>query len=407
MTVPRFARSYRLLLVAAASAALLVGCGKKGDAQAVKDDARAADAPKPVATKFAKITTKALPQTVELSGTLAADETSEVATPVAGSVLKVNIDVGMRVKKGDVLVQLDPRDAALRAAQANATAEQARARLALGPSGKLDTTVVPEVKNAKEAMDLAVADAERTRVLFESGSTSQASWDAARSHAEQTKAMYESAVAGAKQSWATLSGAQAAAGLSSKQMGDAAIRAPFDGSIAEKRVAPGEYAAIGKIVCVVVRDNPLRLKVDVAESDIAKVEVGKKVRVSVAAFPDQTFDGEVKRIGAALKAQSRALPVEAEIPNADGRLRPGLFARAEIVIPGGDTKALLVPATAVGTTGTTSRIFVRAGDKVIERLVRTGRIDKTMIEVIGDVRDGDEVATENVDRLNDGAIVAP
>jgi multidrug efflux pump subunit AcrA (membrane-fusion protein) len=321
-------------------------------------------------------------------------------------VLDVKVDVGTRVKKGDILATLDPRDASLRSKQAAATQEQALAKLGMGPGQKFDPAQVPDVRAAKEAMDYAVADADRTKQLVESGTTSQAAWDQARTTAEQRKAQYDAALANAKQSWASLAGAQAASGLASKQVADSTIRAPFDGSVAEKRVSPGEYAAVGRVIAVVVHDNPLRLKVDVAESDLSKVQVGRKVDVQVSAFPDKTFPGTISRLGAALKQTSRTLPIEADVPNNDGTLRPGLFAKATIVVPGADQKAMLVPESALGSTGANSRVFVKQGTKVVEKLVKPGRHVGGMVEVIGGgLTDADEVATTNVEQLADGADV--
>ena len=385
------------------------GCHKKADELARPDPARSvasSDAPPLSPVRFQKVQTRALPQTIEMSGTLAADETSEAATQVAGLVTKVNVDVGTRVKKGDVMVQLDPREAALKSAQASATSEQARARLGLGPKDKFDPLAVPDVRAAKEALDLAVADEQRAKVVFDSGSSSQAAWDQARIHADQTRAQYDVAVASVKQAWATLLGAQAAAGLATKSAGDTAIRAPFDGSIAEKRVSPGEYATVGKVVAVVVRDNPLRLKLDVAEADISKVREGSAVELIVSAFPQRTFQGVVKRIGASLRAASRTLPIEAEVPNGDGLLRSGLFARARLTVPGTPGKAVMVPAEAIGNTGSNSRVFVRQGTHVVERLVVPGRRLDGLTEIVGSVGEADEVAVTNVDRLSDGAEVS-
>jgi RND family efflux transporter MFP subunit len=400
-----FSRSPLLLVVAlvASTSTGLVAC-KKPDAAAQKDSTPAT-AKAPVAIKVQKAVSKQLPSYLELSGTLAADERSEVATQTAGAVQDVLVDVGSRVKKGDPLVKLDVRDAALRAAQAGATLEQSRARLALERGSKFDATAVPEVKASKEAMDLAVQDAERQKSLFDTGGISQSQWDAARSRAEQAKAQYQATEAGARASYAGLNAAAAQAGLSSKQVGDGTIRAPFDGAIAEKRVSPGEFANVGRVMVVLVRDNPLRLKVDLAEEDLAKIQIDKKVEVEVAAFPGQIFPGVVKRLGASLNQLSRTLPIEAEIPNEDGKLRPGLFARARVVVPGKTSVAILVPESAVGTTGVASRVFVRNGTKVIEKLVKTGRHDGALVEVSG-LTEADEVATTNVDQLIDAADVA-
>lgn len=354
---------------------------------------------------FQKITERKLPPTINASGTLAADETSEVASPGPGVVIKVEVDVGSRVKKGDVLVQIDPRDPSLRVQQANAATAQALARLGIKGGEPFDADKVADVRAAKEAMDLAVADADRTKKLVETGSVSDATWDQARTRAEQAKAQYEGARNGAQQAYAGLLAAQAQAGQAAKAMSDTSVRAPFDGAVAERRISPGEFAQTGRVVVVLVRDNPLRLRLDVPEVDAGRVEVGQDVLVTVASAPGKPFKGKVKRVGASVKQQSRALPVEAEVPNDDGRLKPGFFARAEILLPGGEAPAMLVPRAAIGTTGTASRVFVRAGSRVVERLVTVGREVDGLVEIRGVIASGEEVAVEEVDKLSDGSEV--
>jgi multidrug efflux pump subunit AcrA (membrane-fusion protein) len=353
--------------------------------------------------RFAKVVERRLPPTIVASGTLAADETSEVASPGPGVVVKVEVDVGSRVKRGDVLVQIDPRDPSLKVQQANAATAQALAKLGIKGGEPFDPNKVADVRAAKEAMDLAVADAQRTKSLVDTGSVSAATWDQARTRAEQARAQYDAALNTAQQSYAALLAAQASAGQAQKAMSDTSIRAPFDGAVAERRISPGEYAQTGRVVVVLVRDNPLRLRLEVPEADAGRVEVGQEVLVTVASAPGKPFRGVVKRVGASVKQQSRALPVEAEVPNDDGRLKPGFFARAEILLSGGDAPALLVPRAAIGSTGTASRVFVRAGTRVVERLVTAGREVDGLVEVRGAVTAADEVATDAVDKLADGA----
>jgi RND family efflux transporter MFP subunit len=386
--------------------AALLGAGcKKPDAGANAQPAVDL-APQPaIETQFTKIVSRKLPPTLESSGTLAPDETSEVASATAGIVVKVLVDVGTRVKKGDPLVQLDPRDPALRGQAANAQAAQAEARLGIKPGEKFDPEKMAEVRAAKEAMDLAVTDAQRTKALFDSGGVAQAQWDVARSRAEQAKAQYDAAVNGAQQAWAGLLAAKAQAGLASKAVADATVRAPFDGAVSERRITAGEFAMMGRVVAVVVRDNPLRLKIDIPEADATKVAEGKEVLATVATYPGRVFKGTVKRIGASVKAQSRTLPIEAEFANDDGTLKPGTFARCEIATGGAEQDALLVPRSAIGTSGTASRVFVRSGSRVVERIVTVGREVEGLVEVRGTLAASDEVATMAVDQLSDGAEV--
>ncbi|HSN99617.1 MAG TPA: efflux RND transporter periplasmic adaptor subunit [Candidatus Nanopelagicales bacterium] len=395
-----------LTFALAATAAFGVGCGS-GETSTAKPDATATAAkPKP-SVRFGAVVQQPLPQTLDISGTLAADEMSAVAAQANGIVVQILADVGARVKKGDPLVILDAKNAQLQAQAANAAVAQARARLALDgqKGGQVDPTTVPEVRAAKESMELAKADAERVKKLFESGALPQATWDEVRARAEQASAQYDAVVAGVRATAAALNSAQAQAGLAGKAVNDTTVRAPFDGAVSERQVSVGEFAGIGRVVAIVVKDNPLRLRIDVPESDVSSVELGKKVEVSVAAYPGKVFVGTIKRIGASLKAASRTLPVEAEFDNADGNLRPGFFAQGRITLGGEPSPAMLVPVSAVGTSGSSSRVFVRAGDRVTERLVKTGRKVGEMIEVIGPLREGEEVAVDKLDELSDGAEV--
>jgi RND family efflux transporter MFP subunit len=376
----------------------------KRPAGAEKTEATAAvEASAVPAVRFTKVIEVSLPSTLEASGTLAADESSEVAAPGPGIVLAVEVDVGSKVKKGDVLVRLDGRDASLRLAQANAARAQSAARLGMTKGDAFDPKKMAEVRAAKEAMDLAVSDAERTKSLFESGGVPQAQWDAARTRAEQARAQYDAAINGAQQAWAGLTAADAQANLAQKAVSDTLIRAPFDGAVAERRISAGEYAQVGKVVVVLVQQDPLRLRLEIPEADAGQVAEGRDVSLSVAAFPGRVFRGKIVRIGASIKTQTRSLPLEAEVPNADGALKPGTFARAQISLGGSERRALVVPRAAVGTTGSASRVFVRAGARVIERIVNIGREVDGNVEIRGTFAASDEVAVTEIDKLSDGA----
>lgn len=381
----------------------LAAC-RKGE-QATKADTSTTAPRPPVQTAFARPETRELPMFVELSGTLAADEQSEVATQAPGVVAEVMVELGQRVKKGQPLVRIDTREASLRAAQAGANVDQARLRLGIDSKGSFDPEAVPEVKVAREAAELAEQDAKRTKELYESHTVPQAVWDSARTRAEQARAQYVAAVAGARSSHAAMRAASAQAGIAGKQVADGVIRSPFDGAIAERRISPGEFANVGRAMVVVVSDDPLRLKLDVPEEDIAKVTQGKSVDVEVAAYPGQLFKGTVARVGASLRAQSRTLPIEATVPNPDGKLKAGLFARARVAVEGKLRKVLLVPDGALSSTGSSMRVFVKRGGKVEEKLVKTGVHLPGLTEVSG-IEATDEIAIKRIDELSDGADVA-
>ncbi|MBL9021759.1 MAG: efflux RND transporter periplasmic adaptor subunit [Myxococcales bacterium] len=392
-----------LPLVATLALGALGACKSEKAADAVAEKKQAGDAPKKITV--AKVESAQVQPRLVVTGTLDPDEKSELAAQTSGSVLAVRVDLGTRVKKGDVLVELDGREAALRLDSANATASSQRARLGLKGNDKFDADAVPDVKAAKDAADLAKAEYERAKALYESGAIPKAQLDQAKSAQDRSQSNYEATRNTVEQSWAGLLASQSQAGLSKKSLDDTKILAPFDGAIVEKRIAPGEFATAGRVVAVILRDDPLRLKFDVPEADAGAVAIGNDVELTVAAFGDKVFHGKIKFVGASVKTQTRTLPVEAEVPNADHTLRPGFFARATVLLGGEARAALLVPKAAVQPAGTGFRVFVREGERVTERLVVPGRLQGDLVEVTGKLSAGEEVAIEGAAELSDGAAI--
>lgn len=395
-----------LALGLGASALGAAGC-KKPDASAkpAAEAAPAASAAAPVAATFTKIESRSIAPRLEVSGTLDPDERSEVASQTMGTVLAVNVDIGSRVKKGDVLVELDGREAALRLSAAQATTEQQKARLGLDRGEKFDAANTADVKAAEDAMKLAEAEAQRAEQLFKEGAISQSAFDQAKSARERAAAQYDMAKNGVQQAYAAMQTAQSQAGLSAKNLEDTKIKAPFDGVVVEKRISAGEYATGGRVVVVLVRDNPLRLKFDVAEASVGGLAVGQPVELTVAAHPGKSFKGTIARIGASVKVQSRTLPVEAEVPNDGNLLKPGFFAKALVSLTGEPKPALFVPRRALSAASTGQRVFVKKDGRVVERLVVVGASDGDLVEVSGQLEAGDEVAVDHLAELSDGAAV--
>ncbi len=388
-----------LLVLGLAATSACKGSGEVG-AQAEKKQAGA-----PVKVSVAKVVARSVPPRLDVTGTLDPDERSELAAETAGNVRAVLVDLGSRVKKGDVLVELDGREASMRLDAANATASSQRARLGLKGGGKFDVDTVSDVKAAKDAADLAQSEHERAKALFESGAIAKSQLDQATTAKDRAAAAYEIARNTAEQSFAGLLASQSQAGLSSKSLDDTKIKAPFDGSIVERRIAPGELANMGRVVVVIVRDDPLRLKFDIPEADAGAIAVGDAVTLTVAAFPDRRFTGAVKNIGASVRVQTRTLPIEALVPNGDHALKPGFFARAQVSLSGTPRRVLMVPKAAVVPAGTGSRVFVRQADRVVERLVVPGRVDGELVEVSGRIEEGEEVAVDGAAALSDGAAI--
>jgi RND family efflux transporter MFP subunit len=218
---------------------------------------------------------------------------------------------------------------------------------------------------------------------------------------EAARQQYEAAKNGASQQFQSLQAARARVTLARKAFADTVVRAPFTGAVAERLVSVGDYVTRGTKVAVVVRTNPLRVKLTVPEQFISSVAAGQPVNFEVDAYPGRRFEGKVQFVSPSLQADQRALTVEAVVPNPKGELKPGLFATARIE-QRDRTPGVLVPATAVQTSAGTSHVFVVAGEKAEERIVTTGQTVGELVEITQGLKAGERVATRNVGQLVDG-----
>lgn len=372
-------------------------------------------APQAVDVEAAPAIMRNLPRYVEATGGLAAEEQTDVAPAVGGRVVSVNCDLGSFVQKGQVIVQLDPADARLRLEQSRAalqqaesSQQQAEARIGLVPGQKFDPNGVAEVKSAKAAYDLAEIQLKRFEKLIESGDVSRSGYDQQKAQRDQLREQYRAALTLANQSYAAVQTARAAASAArvaveqaEKGVRDVTVYAPISGYVSDRPADVGEYVSTSSKVATVVKTNPLRVRIDIPEQAIASVRPGQSVSVSVSTYTDRAFAGRVARVSPNVSAQSRTLTVEAEVENGENLLKPGQFATVRVLMPQTDP-AVLVPARSVRSDGTTSRVFVIRDGVAHEVLVATGVQDGDLMEVKGNVKEGDLVAVSNVEQLADG-----
>jgi membrane fusion protein, multidrug efflux system len=341
---------------------------------------------------------------IRTTGTLMAEEQAEVAAETAGRVVSAPVERGTAVKQGAELVRLSPTETEAQLKEAEANAAQLEARLGLTSGGGFDVNAVPEVQNAKASYELAQSEFNRIKSLLDQRVVSQSEYDQRRTQAEASRQQYEASKNGAAQQYQMLQAARARVSLASKAAADTVVRAPFNGVVAQRLVAAGDYVTKGTKVAVVVRVNPLRVQLTVPEQFVSTVTAGAPVTFEVDAYPGRTFDGTIKYVSPALQADQRALTVEAVVPNPNAVLKPGLFATARVEQPA-KTPGVLVPGAAVQTSAGTSRVYVVAGDHVDERIVTTGQPLGDQIEITKGLKAGERVATKNVAQLVDGARV--
>ncbi len=361
------------------------GTGKAG--------AAAPQAPRPV--RVVAAAEGRLPRVVVVTGTLAADEEITVGFKVAGRIAEIPIDLGSRVRRGQVLARLDPTDFRHRVEQTEAALRQARARLGLGPEGaddRLDPEQTAVVREARAVLDEARLTRDRMTKLWEQELIPRAQADAAVAALLVAEGRYQAAVEEVRNRQALLAERRSELALARQQLADTVVHAPIDGAVRERRTSVGEFLAAGAPVAVLVRVHPLRLRVAVPDREAPEIRVGQPVRVRVDGEPTE-HAGRVVRTSPVIQEQSRTLTVEAEVANLEARLRPGTFARAEIVVEAAHS-AVLVPASALVTFAGIEKVLGVDGERAVEKRVRTGRRVGDRVEILEGLAAGEPVVVE-------------
>lgn len=407
-----------IILLLAALSLFASACGSRSNAESKNKQAAANATPEVVQVSTAAAITRELPRYVEATGSLAADEQTDVAPTVAGRVVAVGVDLGSYVQRGAMLVRLDDADARLRLTQLQAQAQQAQsgvrqaeARIGLRPGQAFDPNRVAEVGAARVALQLAETQLRRFERLIASGDVSRSAYDQQKSQRDQLQQQYEAALQAARQNYAGIATARAAANAAEAQVAqarkavsDVVVYAPISGYVADRPADLGEYVSPSSKVATIVRTNPLRLRIDIPEQAISTIQSGQSVSITTSAYADRAFSGRIARISPNIVATSRTLTVEAEVENGQGLLKPGQFATVRITQPKGEA-AVLIPARAVRTEQDVSRVFVVRDGRVQERVVQLGQVEGELVEVKNGISTDELVATSNVEQLRDGAAV--
>jgi len=384
-----------------AAAALAAACDRTTSA------AVPTDAP-PQAVVVVNVETHELRRSIDVVGTLAADEEVTVSSEVEGRVLRIAADLGDRVTAGQPLVVLDPEKLQYRLDQQRAALGRAMARY-----GVADLSVAlpaiegtPDVQRAAAELELAGQAFRRATELHRQSLLPQQQMDDADAMLKAKKAAYESALQGSRNLRADIDAERANLKLAEAALRDATIRAPFDAFVQRRLVSPGEFVKTQTAVMSLVKVDPLKLRAEVPEKMAPWVKVGQSLTLAVEAMPGADITGQIARLSPAVNPQTRSFPLEGRVPNPDGRLKPGGFARVHIVTDLVE-HVLTVPAVALQYRYGVNRVFVVKGDRLHATEIKIGDRVGERVEVIGGVTAGQPIAAADVDKLTDGARVAP
>ena len=348
---------------------------------------------------------------VEAVGSLFALDESTISSQVEGPVSKILVDVGDAVKEGQVLVAIEPTELQYAVETQRAAVRQVRSQLGIGPDDPppSDPSKVAFVQRAAADLLDAKQKYDRARLLFRAQVVAQGDVDAAMAKYDNANATHELAVQQVEQLAAQLQSSETTLRLAEKKVADASIRAPFNGSVKERKVNLGEYLKVQSPVMVIVRAGPLRARLEVPEKWAAAVQTGATVDVHLDAFPNETFHGQLVRINPTVNPDSRSFEVEAMLPNADNKLKPGFFVQASMPSEI-EEKIVTIPEDALLYSLGIYKVYVVNGEHVVERRIKPGAQNQTpqgvRIQVVEGLKAGERVAAgPAVNSLYDGAPV--
>jgi membrane fusion protein (multidrug efflux system) len=286
-------------------------------------------------------------------GTLRSNESVVIRPEVAGRLVEIDFVEGQPASEGQVLFRLD------------------------------DTVNRAEIASIEAALVLSRANLERATDLVKRGSG--------------TRAAYDSALAEERANEARLQLAQA-------QLAKLTIAAPFSGVLGLRNVSIGDFADKGAAMVNLEQIDLLKVDFRIAENFLAAVAPGQSVEVQVDAFPGERFKGEVYAIDPLVDESGRSILLRARLPNPDGRLRPGLFARVELVLHE-KPQALQVPEAALIPQGADQFVYRIVDGKAALTRVETGLRRNGMVEITAGLGPEDQVVVAGQLKLRDGAPV--
>jgi membrane fusion protein, multidrug efflux system len=323
------------------------------EAERAAQTAAAQEGPSATAVEAAAVEIGPIVDAMTVTGTLRSDEDALISAEIAGRVNGVHLTEGQPVEEGDLLFTLD--DAIYRAQVATAEANLELSR-----------------RNSERAVELLQRNAGTER---------------ARDEAQAQLAINEAEL-----------------NLARTRLDKTRITAPFGGVVGLRQVSVGEYVTPGQDLVNLEDIDPIKVDFPVPERYLSAVAVGQPIEVTVEAWPERTFEGEVYAIDPQISAQGRSIAIRATIDNQEGLLRPGLFAAVRLIIQQRED-ALLVPEQAVFAQGEKQYVYVVQDGTARLTEVGLGGRRVGQVEITSGLEASDVVVTAGHMKLRDGARV--
>lgn len=424
-----FLRRHRVLLALlglAAAVALLVGLRlREQQGRAVARPARE------VQVGVVEPERRDLEVTLAYTGDVLANRQTPIFAKTSGYIRAIHVDRGEFVQAGQLLVEVEPTEqegaldqsraalatalAALQVARTNLEAARANLLNQQALLARAQAVLANDQRQAERMTELfakglvAAQDRDNARTAFESSGAAvraqEAQVQVARVQIETTDSQVRLAEAQVEQQRAGLR-------LAETRLSDTRILAPFPGFVAQRQLevgasVSGQAAATSNasVAILTIQDiDPVKIQIEVPEREVPRVRAGSTVRLTTDAYPDRRFTGRLARVVHTLDPRTRTMGVEVDIPNPDRLLKPGMYARVELVLevrPG----ALMLPLEVLtGTEGRPTVLVVRDG-RVAAVSVELGPTDGPRIQVLRGVGPGEQVVLQGKDLVREGQAV--
>lgn len=386
-------------LIVVAAALGVAGCSSGGEKKAEA----AAKAPEPLQVKTVAAQNRLLDRTISVTGALHPDESVTMSPEIAGRITSLPVDFGQPVRRGQVVAEIDKQELSLAVERSRAALAQALARLGLNPDeegSRPETT--PAIRQATAQMEDAKSRFDNASRLVKTGDISQERFTELEKAYQVRQAALEAARDESRTLWASVLALRTEVKLAQKRLGDATLRAPFDGEVSERVAAVGQYIRANDPVLTIVKTSPLRLRAEIPEAAATAVKPGSTLTFTTDAVAGSTFNAVVRELNPSLDQKSRTLTVEARIPARDARLRPGMFVQVQLALSKGN-ESTVVPTEAIYSVAGLSKIFVVRNGKAVEVRIDPGQQLEGWVQVPREqVNPGEPVAVSALPQLVNG-----
>lgn len=422
MLPPLTARFLIATIAPFAALGLLTGCGvsQRADAQSQSPQGRPANAPASVETAVAE--TGSLQDAIAYTGTTQAAREVALRSQAEGRLLDLTVNVGDTVGRGQPIGQVDDRLLLAQVNQERANLASLQSEVAQAQAEVSDART--QVEQARIELQQAQADAARLESLASDGAITAQAAEQARTQANTAQQALRSAQEQVRTRQRAVEAAQGRVAAQQATLAEVQARqafsvltAPINGTVVQRTVEPGDLVQPGGEVVRLGDFSQVKVVVQVSELERGRIRVGQTANVTLDAFPDQQFRGEIIRISPAADPTARQLPVEIVIPNPNREIGSGLLARVQF--PSGGGSRVIVPESALSVSGeggadqaspgSEVTLFVVQGEgqeaKAVARSIEIGNRENGKIEVRSGLEPGEAFVVRSSQPLKEGQSV--